>query len=348
MYVLSSVEAISPALNRTRDLLFRPFRWGNYVKFCAVAVLTEGTWTSLRSHAGGGTSPGAGSGSVPFRIDPGMIAGLIALAVLLLVFAVVLLYVIVRLRFTLFHCLVHRTRELAPAWHMYRQQALRFFLLSIVVAAGFLAVAAVALSPFVPGVLRVIRESQAAGRLDVADLLPLVLQLVPVIGLLCLGGMAIDVVMRDLMLPHMALENATAGEAWTAALERMADEKGAFLLYALLRVVLPIVAMIALTIVLIIPAIILFGIPGVLFALVHAVQVHATGAGWLLAVLLEVVIGIFMFALGTMMAICFGGPVSLAIRNYALVFYGGRYALLGNLLTPPPPQTAPQASPLPA
>jgi hypothetical protein len=26
MYVLSATEAISPALNRTRDFLFRPFR----------------------------------------------------------------------------------------------------------------------------------------------------------------------------------------------------------------------------------------------------------------------------------------------------------------------------------
>jgi hypothetical protein len=348
MYVLSATEAISPALNRTRDMLFRPFRWGNYLKFCAVAVLTEGTWSSLHSGGNGPSKGGGGSASMPFHIDPGMITGLIALGVLLLVFGIVLLYVIVRLRFALFHSLAHRTRELAPGWQMYQQQAMRFFTLSLVVAFGFLGVAAVAFAPFVPGILRVIHESQAAGRLDLADFLPLILQLVPVVLLLCLAGVAVDVVMRDFMLPHMALENATAGEAWTAALERMAAEKGSFLLYAILRVALPFAATIALTIVLIIPAIIVFGIPGVLFALVHALQVHSTGAAWLIAVLLEVVIGLFMFALGVMMAICFGGPISVAIRNYALMFYGGRYPLLGNLLTPPPPQTAPEAPPLPA
>lgn len=347
MYVLSATEAIPPALNRTRDVLFRPFRWGNYLKFCAVAVLTEGTWSSLRSN-GNATSKGSGgSAGVPFHIDPGMIAGLIALGVLLLVFAVVLLYVIVRLRFALFHCLAYRTRELAPAWHMYREQAMRFFTLSLVVAFGFLAVAAVAFAPFVPGILRVIHESQAEGRLHMADLLPLVLQIVPVILLLCVACVAVDVVMRDFMLPHMALENATAGEAWSAVLERVADEKGGFLLYAILRVLLPFAATIALTIVLIIPAILLFGIPGVLFALAHAMQVHASGAAWLIAVLLQVVLGLFMFALGVLMAVCFGGPVSLAIRNYALVFYGGRYELLGNLLIPPP-HVAPEAPPLPA
>ncbi|HEY3705126.1 MAG TPA: hypothetical protein VGL22_08695 [Terracidiphilus sp.] len=346
MYVLSATEAISPALNRTRDLLFRPFRWGNYLKFCAVAVLTEGTWSSLRSNSGGGSK--GSHGSVPFHVDLGMIAGLATLAVLLLIFAVVLLYVVVRLRFALFNSLVQRTRELTSGWHMYREQAMRFFLLSIVVLIGFLAVAAVALAPFVPGILRLIHQSQTAGRLDIADFLPLILQLVPVLFLLCLAGVAVDVVMRDFMLPHMALENASAGEACAAALESISAEKGAFLLYTALRVILPFATTIALTVVLIVPAIILFGIPGVLFALVHALQVHSTGAAWLIAVLLEVVIGTFMVALGLMMAICFGGPVSLALRNYALLFYGGRYPLLGNLLSPPPPQTAPEASPLPA
>jgi hypothetical protein len=281
-------------------------------------------------------------------MDPGLISGLVLVGILLLVLGVALMYVIVRLRFALFHCLVHRTRELAPAWHLYHQQATRFFLLSIVVAFGFLALVAIALAPFVPAVLRVIHESQAAGRLDFADFLPLILQVVPVFMLLGLAGLAVDVVMRDFMLPHMALENLTAGEAWSAALENIAAEKGAFVLYAILRVLIPIAASIALAIVLIIPAIILFAIPGVLFAVVHAAQMHSTGAAWLIAVLIQIVIGAFMVALGVLMGICFGGPVSLAIRNYALVFYGGRYPLLGTLLTPPPPHTSPEPSPLPA
>lgn len=345
MYVLSATEAISPALNRTRDLLFRPFRWGNYLKLCAVAVLTEGTWANMRSN--GNVSPRGGGPHVPLNFDPGMIAGLIVLAALGLVFAIVLMYVMVRLRFALFHCLVHRTRELTPGWHLYRQQAMRFFLLSIAVCIGFLAVAAVALAPFVPGFIRVFRESQAAGHLVLGDFLPLILQLVPVLLVLCLAGVAIDVVMRDFMLPHMALENASAGEAWAAALDRFAEEKGAFVLYAILRVLLPFAAMIALTIVLILPAIILFVIPGVLFGLAHAAQLHATGAAWLIAVLMQVALGIVMFALGLLMAVVFGGPVSIAIRSYALYFYGGRYAALGNILSPPIP-VAPEAPPLPA
>jgi len=347
MYELSATEAISPALNRTRDFLFRPFRWGNYLKFCAVAALTEGTWANLHSNKGGVPAQGTASHGMPMlNIDPGTIAALIACAILLVVLGIALMYVVVRLRFALFHSLVHRSRELAPGWHLYREQAMRFFVLTIVVAVGFLAVAAVALAPFVPGFIHVFRESKAAGHLIFGDFLPLILQLAPVILLLMLAGVAVDVVLRDFMLPHMALENATAGEAWMAVLERVMEEKGSFFLYAILRVLLPFAATMALTIVLILPAVILFAIPGVLFALIHAAQVHSTGATWLVMVLLQVVLGIFMVALGVLMAVCFGGPVSLAIRNYALVYYGGRYEMLGNVLAAP--QTAPAAPPLPA
>jgi len=348
MQVLSATDAIAPAMGRTRDLLFHPFRWGTYLKLCAVAVLTEGLGNFHSSNGGGTPSSSSGpTGSgVPFNFDPGMIAGLVTAGILFLILCVALFYVVVRLRFALFHCLVHRIRELRPGWDMYREQAMRFFQLSIMVGVGFLAVAAVALAPFVPGFLRVFRESQAGGHLDFADFLPLALQLVPVLLLLALAGVAVDVVLRDFMLPHMALENASAGEAWTSVLDRIADQKGAFFVYALLRVLLPFAAAILLFIALAIPSLMLFGIPGVLIALLHAAQVHSTGAAWMAVVLLEVVLGIFLVALGLLMAVCFGGPVSIALRNYALLFYGGRYQLLGNLLAPP--QTAYAAPPLPA
>jgi hypothetical protein len=346
MYVFSATEAISPALNRTKEFLFRPFRWGTYLKLCAVAVLTEGTWANLQS-GGRGSAQRAGSHGVPMNVDPGMIAALIALAILGMVLGVVLMYVVARLRFALFHCLVQRTHELTPGWQLYREQAMRFFVLTIVVAVGLLAVAAVAFAPFVPGFVRVFRESQATGHLAIGDFLPLVLQLAPVIMVLMLACAAVGVVLRDFMLPHMALENATAGEAWIAVLERVMDEKGAFFLYAILRVLLPFAASMALTIVLILPMVIILGIPGILFAVAHAAQVNSTGGAWLLAVLAQVALGIFMAGLAALVAICIGGPVSVAIRNYALVFYGGRYPVLGNLLVPPP-QTAPEGAPLPA
>jgi hypothetical protein len=40
-------------------------------------------------------------------------------------------------------------------------------------------------------------------------------------------------------------------------------------------------------------------------------------------------------------SICLGGPLSTGVREYALLFYAGRYKLLGDILYPPPPPPPP-------
>jgi len=40
---------------------------------------------------------------------------------------------------------------------------------------------------------------------------------------------------------------------------------------------------------------------------------------------------------GLLVAFSLGGPIATWIRNYALLFYGGRYQALGDILFPPPP-----------
>jgi hypothetical protein len=53
------------------------------------------------------------------------------------------------------------------------------------------------------------------------------------------------------------------------------------------------------------------------------------------------VFGIVGVSLGLLVAFSLGGPIATWIRNYALLFYGGRYQALGDLLDPPPPLTDP-------
>ena len=40
------------------------------------------------------------------------------------------------------------------------------------------------------------------------------------------------------------------------------------------------------------------------------------------------------FGFALLAGICLGGPVSTGIREYALIFYGGRYKELGDTLYP--------------
>ncbi|HWE87194.1 MAG TPA: hypothetical protein VG267_19765 [Terracidiphilus sp.] len=346
MQFLTAAEAISPALNRTVSLLFRPFRWGTYLKLCAVAVITEGMSGNIHTPKSGvaNHAPHISNG-MPSGFPGELIPLLIMGGLLALVVGIVVFYLVVRLRFALFECLVHQTHEIKPGWRRYRDHAWRFFMFSIVVGILFLVVVAAALAPFASPIIHFIHQSQAEGRVDFGRVFLFALQLAPVLLCLGLAGFLLDVVMRDFMLPHFALENASAGEAWGAVWNRVAAEKGAFFLYVVLRVVLPILAMIGMFILLAIPLFIVFGILGVFIALMHASAAGGTPIG----IFFEVMAGLIAFVLGVLITISLGGPLSIAVRNYALVFYGARYQVLGDALYPPmaPPAIAPAPAPLP-
>ena len=116
MYVLSAAEAISPALSRTKRLLFQPFRWSTYLKLCAVAVFTEGL--SGNSHFNGNTPAYSHNGpsfAAP-AFSAGLISAIIAISIVAIVLGFLIFYLVVRLRFALFHCLVHQTTAISPGW----------------------------------------------------------------------------------------------------------------------------------------------------------------------------------------------------------------------------------------
>ena len=335
MIALSAADAISPALRRTREFLFRPFRLGTYLKLCLVAMITEGLGGNFHSSGLGGHGEHHGHYSgAPFTMPRGEIVGLVAVAIAVaILLGLVVFYLVTRLRFAYFHCLIHGTKEIAPGWRQYGAQAARFFWLNVMVAIGFVLAAAVVALPFVAGFRRVIPEAQAGGHVDVGSILALVLPLIPLFLLFIVAAIAADVVLRDLILPHYALENATAGEAWRAVWARFRAEKGAFILYAVVRVILPVAATIAIGAVLLLPVIVTAGTVAVVEIAIHAAFAGATGGAAAMAIFFEVLIGLVAFCLAALVGIAVSGPVSTAIREYALLFYGGRYPRLGDVLS---------------
>lgn len=340
MLALSAANAITPAIERTRTLLFRPFKWGTFLKLSLVALITEGLGGNFNSSWNGGHHGHASSNGPSinphFHFSPGLIVAIVAGSLLILVLACFVYYLITRLRFAFFHCLIHNIKEIPPGWRLYRTQAGRFFWLNVVVGLCFLAVVAVIAIPFVAGFLRLAHESAGGGKLDVGLLLSLILPLIPIILLLVLAGFVVDVILRDLMLPHYALDNVTAGEAWSAVWARIRSEKGSFSVYALLRLILPIAATIAMIMVMVIPAIVFVLVFAALAIGIHTGMSGATGGAAILGILAEVTVGIIALAVMALLAICVGGPLSTGIREFALLFYGGRYQKLGDILSPPP------------
>ncbi len=317
MLAFSAADSVSLAIQRTREFLFRPFRWGTYLKLGLVAIITEGSAYNFRSSRGGGEPTRHGPVlNPPFDITPVRVAAAVA-AILLAVFvAMWLYYLLTRLRFAFFHCLVYKTQEIRPGWRLYREPATRFFWVNVVVGLCFLALVGVLSIPFVAGFWRLFHQMRAGGHPDIALLLSVVLPLIPLILLLMLAGIVIDVVLRDWILPHFAVDNATA---------------------ALLRVALPVVAMAVLFMVLLIPGLIVAGSIGALMYAIHSAFANSTGGAAEAGLLVQMFFGCIAFVLMVLAAICVGGPVSTGIREYALMFYGGRYPALGDILYPVAP-----------
>jgi hypothetical protein len=344
MYSISALDSVSLAIQRTREFLFRPFRWGSYLKLSLVAIITEGIGSNLNSSKHDASSSGQGPIlNAPFDFSTVQIAAVVAAVLLAILLCFWIFYLITRLRFAFFNCLIHNTSEIGPGWRLYQTQALRFFGMSLAVGFSYLLLLGLAVFPFLAGFLRMMHEVPPGGRPDLMQVLPLLLPLIPVILVFALIAFAIGIILRDWMLPHYALEDATAAEAWRQVWKHITAEKGEFAVYLLLRLLLPFAAAVGLFIVFLLPGLMLAG-AGVAFGYaIHSTFADSTGAAALVGVLLQAFYGVVAFALALLAGICLGGPLSTGLREYALVFYGGRYPTLGETLYPPPAPIHPPA-----
>jgi hypothetical protein len=135
----------------------------------------------------------------------------------------------------------------------------------------------------------------------------------------------------------MALENLTVLQSWAAAKTRIMAEKGSIAMYLLMRALVPMAAYIAVFIVMIIPLLIVVGILALSGVGIYTAFEGATGVIAFIGIFIEVVLGLIGLAFVLVLGFGLGGPIATWIRNYALLFYGGRYQALGDILSPPPP-----------
>lgn len=347
MRAISAADSVSLAIQRTRQFLFTRFTWGTFLKLGLVAIITEGIGSNSRSSSNGfrstskiGTQHTDGSISPPqfqlphFNLTPTQIVAIVAAVLLAVILASLIFYLVTRLRFAYFHCLAFNTTEISPGWSIYQSQALRFFWLNLAVGFCFMLLLGLIAIPFAAGFWRLFQETQSGTPVDIPLILSLVLPLIPILILFALASILADIILRDWMLPHFALDDASAGEAWSQVWARITAEKRQFFVYALLRVALPIIAAVALFILLAIPGLILGGAFAAVEFGIHSTFADATGASSIVGILLQVFFGVLAFGFALLAGICLGGPVSTGIREYALIFYGGRYKELGDALYP--------------
>jgi hypothetical protein len=364
---LSAVESISRAFARTKQMLFRPFRFGLWARLAVVALITGeaggaggggGSIPNFNRNQGGGdhwarhwSCHGAGVAhlfSVPGWEEIQPYFGLIVLGVLA-VLAVVLLWIYSDCvyRFILLDAVVSGECRLREGWRRWREAGRRYFLW--VAAFGFVAFFLVGIVAGVPVLLAYRagwfeKPDENLGVLIGGGIL-LVLAVIMLVAVLAI----IDMLGRDFLVPVMAFEEVGVMDGWRRVLAMMDVEKLAYAGYVLMKIVLAMGAGIIFTIInLIVILILLFplGLLGVIGFLIG----KSAGVSWDDT---SVVLPLAAFALlalaGVLYVVGFVyAPGLVFFQSYTLEFLAPRYGPLGSKMFPASSPVMPPSPPTPA
>jgi hypothetical protein len=328
----SATEAIGPAIERTRQYLFQPLRWGRLLKLTLVALLTEGGASSCNfsgNHFPSGAHPGT---STPFAWPhitlPGIAAIVaISLAVMIVVIpiGIFISYLIIRLRFSFFDCVLNGRDRIGQAWSRYHRQAMRYLGMSLIVGlAVWVVLGAIGFSFWAhyKPLFQAIGSDHSPG---FADFLPLIALAVPLFFVLGVALALVETAMRYLVLPRMALEDASIREAVSDVWDDIRTEPGAFFVFWFMKWLVALVGGIIGVIALMVPFLVLV-IAGVLIGLI--LKAISTTLLFLLGIPALVLAGAAFF----LAIIMLSGTIGTFRRNYAILFYAGRLPQMAAIL----------------
>lgn len=355
----SAVESISPAIARTKQLLFQPFRFGLWARLAVVALITGeagggggGGGSSIpnfnqhqsqggENHWAAAANPFSGAGWE--QIQPYM--GWVVVGVML-VLAVILLWIYSDCvyRFILLDAVVSGRYRLREGWRRWRAAGRRYFLWVIAFGlAQFVLVGTVAGIPL----LFAYRagwfehpDQHLGGLIGGGILLALVvIALVVVLAI-------IDMMGRDFLVPVIAFEEVGALEGWDRLLAVMGTEKSAYAVYVLMKIVLAMAAGIIFAILDLIVILVLL-IPLGLLALAGYLIGSGLGMTWNISTEL-LLAGVGLLAIsGILYVVGFVyAPGLVFFQSYTVEFFAPRYGPLGSKLLPAGPKAPPLTTPM--
>jgi hypothetical protein len=271
---------------------------------------------------------------------------ILASAVAIVILFFLLLYVHAVFRFILFDSVLTGRCSIGQSWGQYKNHGARYFVWLLIfnviaMTALFAVVGLPLLGLWHAGIL-----SHSGGRVAL---------MVLVISLTIMGFFAIALVswvimtiVKDLLVPIMALENTGVAQAWRSYQPMLAEGKGSLAAYLGMKLVLALLlGMIVGTVSFFVILILL--IPSVVYFLVAFGLMSSGKVGLIVGALLMafgiVVLVALMFSITGGMSV----PVAVFFQSYALYYLGSRYQRLGDVLWPAPPTSGPlPASPAPA
>jgi hypothetical protein len=266
-----------------------------------------------------------------------IVIAIAAIAVLALIFQ----YLFCRFRFILFDSVVTGNPAVGRGWRTYASQANRYFGFWLVFR--LVSWAAVFLIIGLP-LLRAYKSGVFSGD----NSLP---ALIAFIGSIALGAIILGIVLaivstlaKDFVMPVLALDDLSLGDAFSAVWRVVASEPGAWAIYMILKVLCAVGSAIALAVGLVIamlPAIVVIGIPVGLVFVLGALAFKTLGVAVGIAICL---VGALLAAAGFLCVfMVLIAPITVFFASYAFYFFGGRYPKLAALLWPQPTPPAPQS-----
>jgi hypothetical protein len=354
---LSAIEAVTPAIERTKLQLFKPFRFWHWARLAFIVFVT---W----DFSGGGGGGNFNIPSIPLgdgkkkqdfsflaapdiswnRISeylPWIILGVGILLALILVF----IFIACVFRFVLFDAVLHDKCEIRAGWKRYQEQGFSYFLWSVclgfsVLFANLVLIGGPVLAAWNMGIFDQPRDHILLLILGGLALLFLMIALF-------VTGAIISMLAKDFAIPIMALENVGILGAWRRMRPMLAGEKLSFAAYIGMKIVLALGSGILFGIITLIAMLLLMipmGIAGVGIYLLGI----ALGLEWnLLTITITVLLGAVAVHIFLAVMAFISVPPLVFFQSYVLHFLGSRYPLLGEKVFPPPPPPLPETSPIP-
>jgi hypothetical protein len=347
---ISAVDAVAPALDRMKQILFRPFRFGLWWRLFVIGFLT-GEFSSgsgwlrgvLQFPAMLGRStrqrqlaPVGPWGRTPHLPNLAhLLPILLILVFVVAVVALIFMYLGTVMRFVLLEAVVNGRVRLRQSFGRWQAVAGSLFVWRLLFSLILLAVVLLLVSG--PLVL-----AWRAGFLPEAframwPLIALVTLFVLVVGIV--AGV-IWVLVKDFAVPLMALEGLSATEACLRLMGMIRDDPGAYAGYIGMKIVLALAAGIITGLAILVVMIVLL-IPVLIFVMVGAFS-RGSVATHALAITMAIVIGVVALIVLFVVGAAVGVATVVFFQAYVLQFFAGRYERLGAVLFPQPlPPTPP-------
>ena len=353
---LSPTDAVSPAIHRASAMLFKPFRWRFYWRMAVVAFLTGelgGGGGNFNLPSNFPTDHGKNRGgsseflsSLPWHL-PGALSVtqwiIIAAVAAFVLFAAMLifLYIASIFRFILFDSVLTGSCSIRENWSRRQREGRKLFQWSLIIMVITFTVLIMVFGTPVLFAWSAGFFENPSQHIPILILLGLVLLLLLLIFLLIAG--AVQIITRDIMVPMLAFEDISIGEAWGRAKQMITADKGGYggfygmciLLALAVGVIFGIIGIIILLFFIFIVVVIGLMVVAVLAATKWNPIVIA------FAVLLGIVALVGLMFISALIYV----PAVVFRQSYGMYFFGARYAPLARYMYPPPP-TPPAPPPM--